>query len=500
MNVNSSSNHDNAAELESLLAVIQPKILEFIKSGEITKGKVPKTIGSSFDRPDEVKKALDLESYDYSNGESGEMVKVVEAIDKILHNSINTWHPGFLDKLYAGTNPIGVISDLILSVLNTNSHVFTVSPALTIIEKFISHEYAKKFGFDGDKSGGLTFAGGSWSNVTSLQLARSILFPETKTSGVSGHNFAIYTSLHSHYSVEKLCILLGFGKNALFKVKVNDSGEMDTLDLEKVIKETKEQGFTPLYINATAGTTVFGSFDNFTEVSKILKLYNVWFHIDGSWGGNVCFSEKQRHKLEGSHLADSITSNPHKMLGVPTTCSFLLVPDKSVFKRANSLDAPYLFHNSLDDEENYDLGDGTMGCGRRADSLKLYLSWLYYGENGFSERVDHAFEVTSYFASKILKIPSFKLVSEFPPPCLQVCFYYNPQYADGVSVTKAENTKTTRVIAKNLFKSGKFLVDYAPNPDASKDEGEFFRVVFNSPSVTFQVVDELIEDIMKTVN
>lgn len=38
----------------------------------------------------------------------------------MLRYSVNTWSDGFLDKLYASTDPVGVASDLLLSVLNTN--------------------------------------------------------------------------------------------------------------------------------------------------------------------------------------------------------------------------------------------------------------------------------------------------------------------------------------------------------------------------------------------
>lgn len=39
-----------------------------------------------------------------------------------------------MDKLYAGTNPIGVISEMLLAVLNSNVHVYHVSPVLTLME------------------------------------------------------------------------------------------------------------------------------------------------------------------------------------------------------------------------------------------------------------------------------------------------------------------------------------------------------------------------------
>ncbi|ODV97067.1 hypothetical protein PACTADRAFT_48832 [Pachysolen tannophilus NRRL Y-2460] len=481
-------------ELEDLLPKVQSKIIEFVKSAELDENNELKpTIGPTFNSPEDLKELLKLDRFDYYKGQrGGSQTGLMEMVDSLLQNSVNTWHPGFLDKLYASTNPIGIISDLLLSTLNTNSHVFTVSPALTLIEKFVSHEYAKKFGFTDKESGGLTFNGGSWSNVTSLHIARSILFPQTKLLGNGDRKFAIYTSLHSHYSIEKSCILLGMGSESVFKININSRSEMDVDHLEKTIAKSIEDGFTPLYVNATAGTTVFGSFDPFEDIAKVAKKYNIWFHVDASWGGNVIFSNIHKHKLKGSNLADSITSNPHKMLGVPTTCSFLLLPNKSIFQKSNSLAAPYLFHNNNSETENFDLADGTMGCGRRADSLKFYLSWLYYGESGFAKRIDHAFEIANYFATKISKLPNFELISDLPLPCLQVCFYFKPIE----NLSKAENTDLTRRIAKKLYQNGKFLIDYSPNPNQLKDKGEFFRVVFNTPSLTSGIVDDLINEII----
>lgn len=41
-------------------------------------------------------------------------------IERVLQYSVNTWDQGFLDKLYASNTPVGVVSDIILSILNTN--------------------------------------------------------------------------------------------------------------------------------------------------------------------------------------------------------------------------------------------------------------------------------------------------------------------------------------------------------------------------------------------
>lgn len=66
-----------------------------------------------------------------------------------------------------------------------------------------------------------------------------------------------------------------------------------------------------------AGSTVLGSFDDFTKVSEICKKHGVWNHIDGCWGGFLAFSEKNRHMFKGAELSDSITMNCHKGQPLP---------------------------------------------------------------------------------------------------------------------------------------------------------------------------------------
>lgn len=484
-------------ELDQLLKLVLPKILEYVAKADPNSDLYQSNSLGTYHEPSELKEKLltHHDRLDATGIKDAPLGELEDVIDKVLNLSVNTWNPGFMDKLYASNNPIGVISDLILSVLNTNSHVYTVSPVLSVLENYIGKKYAQLF-FTNDQQtcGGLTFSGGSWSNVTSMQIARSLKFPETKELGNGNYKFAVYTSKHCHYSVEKAAILLGLGSKNVFKVDILADGSMDVNSLKSTVEQSIKDGYTPLYINATAGTTVFGSFDPFTEISEIARKHDIWFHIDGSWGGNVVFSSTHKKKMIGSHLANSITANPHKMLGVPTTCLFLLLPHVGHFQKAMSLSAPYLFHGNNDDEENYDLADGTMGCGRRADSFKFYMTWLYYGQQGLEERVDHAFNIAQYFIEKISHLDGFELVvgsKESPPQCLQVCFYYSPE-----GYKSKDHTEATRFISRALHSKGKYLVDYSPNPTSQDGKGEFFRVVFNSPILTSEVIDDLVESIV----
>ncbi|PHH77326.1 hypothetical protein CDD83_4145 [Cordyceps sp. RAO-2017] len=113
----------------------------------------------------------------------------------------------------------------------------------------------------------------------------------------------------------------------------------------------------------------------------------------------------------------------------------------------------------------------TLQCGRRGDSLKLALAWLYYGADGFERQIDHAFDMAALLHRRLASSANFHLLSADPPPCLQVCFYHAP--AGALSDDGPANTRRTRAIVERLVHRG-FMVDYAPG-----DRGSFLRVVVN---------------------
>ncbi|KAG0126895.1 putative glutamate decarboxylase [Tuber indicum] len=474
------SSQMKACEVKRLLKLAQSHLLPHISSAD-------DILISDYLPPQRLKEELGLELPTQGLGEKG----LEEILKKVLKYSVNTWSPGFMDKLYASTDAVGVVSEVLLAVLNTNVHVYQVSPALTIIEKETASSIARLFGFTSGHAGGLTFPGGSASNSTSMIIAKNTLFPETKVSGNTGYKFVVFTSEHGHYSVEKAAILLGLGSAAVRSIPVDKEGRMVVPELESAVRKAKQEGYTPFYVNAGAGTTVMGSYDPFNAIADVCQRYNLWMHVDGSWGGSVVFSDKHCYKLKGVQKADSVTVNPHKMLGVPMTCSFLITDDTRKFSKATSLKAGYLFHGDEDEEEVFDMAQLTMGCGRRADSLKMALGWIYYGKEGYEERINHAFETASYFTTKLSQNTNFYLLSSNPPPCLQVCFFYTPEGA--LSANARKNTTTTRAIAAKLIAKG-FMIDYSPHPI----HGEFFRAVVNA-STSRDTVDRLINTIEEHV-
>jgi len=99
--------------------------------------------------------------------------------------------------------------------------------------------------------------------------------------------------------VEKLAMFMGFGSDHVRKIATNEVGKMRLSDLEKQVKLCLENGWQPLMVSATAGTTVLGAFDDLAGISEVCKKYNMWMHVDAAWGGGALMSKKYRHLLNG---------------------------------------------------------------------------------------------------------------------------------------------------------------------------------------------------------
>lgn len=116
-----------------------------------------------------------------------------------------------MDKLYAGVRPVALIAEMLIALLNTNVHVYHVSPYFTAIERLMVQKMGVMMGYDARDCGGYFVPGGSYANLHALVTARNHFFPAFVSEGAattqgarwSGRTGAlqVITSTQAHYSV-----------------------------------------------------------------------------------------------------------------------------------------------------------------------------------------------------------------------------------------------------------------------------------------------------------
>lgn len=53
-------------------------------------------------------------------------------------------------------------------------------------------------------------------------------------------------------------------------------------ELNKAIERQLGLGKYPVFVNATAGTTVLGAIDDLEAIASVCKKYDIWMHVDVS--------------------------------------------------------------------------------------------------------------------------------------------------------------------------------------------------------------------------
>lgn len=107
----------------------------------------------------------------------------MKSIDTTFEYSMKTMHPYFNDKLFAGSDPIGQMGELISGVLNNAVHVYHVAPVASVMEVECIKLFAEKFGMNPATAEGCLNPGGTMSNITGFLAARNWKFPHVRKEG-----------------------------------------------------------------------------------------------------------------------------------------------------------------------------------------------------------------------------------------------------------------------------------------------------------------------------
>ncbi|XP_071591094.1 glutamate decarboxylase 2 isoform X1 [Heliangelus exortis] len=431
-----------------------------------------------------------------------ELADQPQTLEEILLNcrttlkyAIKTGHPRYFNQLSTGLDMVGLAADWLTSAANTNMFTYEIAPVFVLLEYVTLRKMREMVGWPGGCGDGIFSPGGAISNMYAMLIARFKMFPEVKEKGMAAiPRLVAFTSEHSHFSVKKGAAALGIGTDSVILIRCDERGKMIPSDLERRILEAKQKGFVPFLVSATAGTTVYGAFDPLIAIADICKKYKIWMHVDGAWGGGLLMSRKHKWKLNGVERANSVTWNPHKMMGVPLQCSALLVREEGLMQSCNQMHASYLFQQDKHYDLSYDTGDKALQCGRHVDVFKLWLMWRAKGTTGFEAQIDKCLELAEYLYNKIKNREGYEMVFDGKPQHTNVCFWYIPPSLRGMEDNEERTSrlmKVAPVIKARMMEYGTTMVSYQP----LGDKVNFFRMVISNPAATHQDIDFLIDEI-----
>jgi aromatic-L-amino-acid decarboxylase len=386
----------------------------------------------------------------------GESLEAILAdVDRLLLPGITHWnHPAFFAYFgITGSGP-GIVGELIASALNVNAMLWRTSPAATELEERTLAWVGDLLGLPSGWFGEITDTA-SASTLYALAAAREAAGLEIRERGMAGRDdlppLRVYASTEAHSSVEKACIALGFGRQGLHQVEVDEALRMRPDGLEQAIVRDLAAGVRPIAVVPTVGTTSTTSVDPVEEIADIAERHGLWMHVDAAYGGAAGLLPTHRPLLAGCERADSFVVNPHKWLLTPVDCSLLYTSRPDVLRQAFSVVPFYL---TSPESGVVNLMDYGLSLGRRFRALKLWMVLRAYGADGLAEIIGGHIELAERLAALVDAEPGWERLA--PVPFSTVCFRHHPQGVDDEDELERENA----ALVDRLNRSGLAFVSH----------------------------------------
>src|SRR5256885_7388607 len=349
--------------------------------------------------------------------------KILNDVDRLIVPGMVHWsHPMFLGYFGWTTTAPGILGEIITAPLNVNAMTWRTSPAATELETLVI-DWIRQWVHLPQEFGGVVYDTASVGVMHALAVAREEAAPSVRKRGLIGAGapvFRIYASEQAHSSAEKAAIALGLGEENVQRIPTDSAFCMESSALREIITRDLREGFRPLAVIATVGTTSTASVDPVREIARICREFKLWLHIDGAYGAGFAILPECESLTAGWSDADSIVVNPHKSLFVPLDFSVLYVHDLERLRRVFTLVPEYLRGDTVEAQKNY--MDYGIQLGRRFRALKAWVIFRSFGRDGMAARLREFVRLATLFADWINSDNRFELVAGASMGV--VCFRY----------------------------------------------------------------------------
>ncbi|MGC2618179.1 MAG: pyridoxal-dependent decarboxylase [Acidobacteriaceae bacterium] len=355
----------------------------------------------------------------YSFSEPVDLDLVVTDVEEMLRTwQVQVTHPRYFGLFNPSVTLASVVADTLVAMHNPQLASWRTSPAANEIERFTLEWLATRFGLPRNTIASFT-NGGAEANLSAVVVALTRAFPEYGEKGLRciGTTPAIYLTEEAHHSFNKIAHMTGLGRSALRLVATDGELKMDLGDLKRRIAEDRSNGFFPLMVVGTCGTTTAGAIDPLLELGRFCRETGLWFHVDAAWGGAAIISPSLRHHLAGIETADSITCDAHKWFSVPMGCGMFFCRYPESVAQAFRADTSYMPRQG--DSSTFDPYTHSVQWSRRFIGLKLFLSLAQHGEAGHAEMIDRQTRM-GQLLRETLTASGWRIVNSSPLPVL--CF------------------------------------------------------------------------------
>jgi len=365
-----------------------------------------------------------------------------EPIDEILHDldatilpGLSHWqHPNFFGYFPSNGLLSSVLGDFASTGLGVLGLSWQACPALTEVEEVTTDWMRQMVGLSPAWSGVIQDTA-STCTLVALMCARERATNYSLSRGglqSEAQPLVVYTSQHSHSSVDKAALLAGFGRENVHLVEHDANYAMRPEALEERVQRDIAAGLKPCAVVATTGTTTSTAIDPVEGIARVAEKYGIWLHVDAAMAGSAMILPECRSMWQGIEAADSLVLNPHKWLGVAFDCSLYYVRDSEHLVRVMSTNPSYL--RSSADAEVKNLRDWGLPLGRRFRALKLWFAIREQGVSGLQSRLRRDLANAQHFAAQVRAEPHWRVLA--PVPLQTICVRHEPPGLEGEALDR----------------------------------------------------------------
>jgi aromatic-L-amino-acid decarboxylase len=394
--------------------------------------------------PGDVKKQLPVHPPDHPEPFDA----IVRDLDQIIVPGLSHWqHPQFYGYFPCNGTLASVLGDYVSTGLGVLGLAWQSSPALTELEEVVTDWMRAMLGLS-DAWSGVIQDTASTSTLIALMCARERTTNHGSSRGglqAEPQPLVVYTSAHSHSSVDKAALLAGFGRANIRVVPHDEKYAMRPDALAGAIAADLLAGAKPCAIVATSGSTMSTALDPIDAIATIAAQHAVWLHVDAAMAGSAMILPECRWMWNGVEGADSLVVNPHKWLGAAFDCTLYYVRDAEHLVRVMSTNPSYL--QSAADGRVKNLRDWGIPLGRRFRALKLWFLIREQGVSGLQARLRRDLGNACWLAGEVRAALGWQVLA--PVPLQTLCVRHEPAGLDREALNRH-----TRAWADRVNRSG----------------------------------------------
>jgi aromatic-L-amino-acid decarboxylase len=279
------------------------------------------------------------------------------------------------------------MAELLAQAYNRYTGVSALAAGPVALEHGVLRWMCGAFGLPATANG-TTTTGGSVATLTALVAARHDRLGDDFGDGT------LYVTEHTHRCVAKAARIAGFRDDQLRTVPTTPELRMDVASAAGLIAVDRAAGRRPFALVGTAGTTDTGVVDDLVGLGELAQREDLWFHVDGAYGGFFRLTDRGRDRLAGIEMADSIVLDPHKGMFLPYGTGVLLVRDAATLRVPFASRGQYL-QDLGDDGQLPDFADLGPELTRDFRGLRLWLPLHLHGVAAFRDALDEKLDLAA---------------------------------------------------------------------------------------------------------